>query len=499
MNTIGKTGEALVSPLRVLKQRALTLGSANAFDYGMQFLLPIVLVRCLSTEEFGQYRLLWLVVMTVMAIVPLAMSQSLYYFLPRSDAEHKRLYTHQTLVYLLAVGLIGGLAVSSWNPLLPLAIAPLERFGWLIPCLVLFWVSTSLLDVLPTIEERVSWQAGVTVALSVLRTLALAIGAYLTADLTVVIWLLLGLLLFKFMLLLHFMAKTQGLGQPWVRWPSLLGQLRHAAPFGISSSLFTLRAQTDQWVVASLFSVQSFASFSIAAVLSPLVNLFRLSVNHAFLPSMSRLHASGDMPGMLELNSRANVMVGRMVFPLLAFAFVFAEEMVTLVYTDSYLEAAAVMRVYLFGLLAMVVELFSITLLLKEGVFALRLNLLLLALSGLLSWGGATLYGLPGAAAGSVLMLYFDRVATLRRISMRIGLPLIKLQDWRTLALLISIAAVSGSLAWVTTHYYLPMSGPLLRMLVGGAVLAATYALLHTLILSGRDGLLALSSQRLKP
>ena len=489
------TGPA--SLLAVLKRRALTLGSANAYEYATQFLLPVVLVRCLSADDFGHYRLLWLTVMTVVGVVSLAMPQSLYFFLPRSDAPTRRLYVHQTLLYMVAVGVIGGWAISAWNPLQPQAIESLNRYGLLIPCLVVFWVSASLLDILPTIDERVSWQAGVTMSLSTLRALSLAAAAWLTADLTVLLWMLLALLLFKFLLLLRYLGKAHGLGGPWLSRSTFVGQFRHAAPFGLSSALFTQRAQADQWVVASLFAVQSFAAFSIAAVLGPLVNIFRWSVNHAFLPSMSRLHASGDVVGMLELNSRANVLVGRMVYPLLAFAFVFAEEMVTLVYTARYIDAAPVMRVYIFSVIAMVVELFSITLLLKEGLFALRVNLMVLGLSVVLSWLGATYIGLPGAAIGSVAVLYLDRYLTLRRIAGRVGLPVSQLQDWRTLGMLIAFSGLAAMLAWAVTGHYFNDNGPIIRMLVGGSVLIAAYAALYGLFGStGRGGLVAAISQK---
>ncbi|HEX6736457.1 MAG TPA: oligosaccharide flippase family protein [Azonexus sp.] len=483
--------------LGLLKRRALTLGSANTYDYAMQFLLPVVLVRYLSTEDFGHYRLLWLTVMTVASVISLSLPQSLYFFLPRSRPPERRLYVHQTLLYMLAVGLLGGWAVSGWNPLQPAAIAALNPFGVLLPCLVAFWVSSSLLDILPTIDERVAWQATVTIALSTLRTLSLAAAVWLTGDLAVLLWLLLGLLLFKFLLLLRYIARRHGLRGRWLSWSHFAGQFRHAAPFGLSSSLFALRAQADQWVVASLFAVHQFASFSIAAVLLPLINRFRQSVNHAFLPSMSRLHAAGDAAGMLELNSRANVLVGRMVYPLMAFTFVFAEELVSLVYTASYIEAAPVMRVYVFSVVALVVELGSIMLLLKEGVYALFVNLLALALSVALSWLGATWYGLPGAAAGSVLVIYLDRLFMLRRIARHTGLPFGQLQDWRTLGLLIAFSALSGMLAWTAAGHFFADGGPVLRMLAGGAVLAASYAALYGLFgSSGRGGLLAAICQK---
>ena len=36
--------------------------------------------------------------------------------------------------------------------------------------------------------------------------------------------------------------------------------------------------QADQWIAATLFALHSFAAFSVAAVLSPLVMIFRRSV-----------------------------------------------------------------------------------------------------------------------------------------------------------------------------------------------------------------------------
>jgi hypothetical protein len=70
----------------------------KAFDQAMQFLLPVVLVRCLDAATFGEYRLLWLSVGTLIGVGTLNMAGSLYFFLPRSDPERKRLYHPPCLV-----------------------------------------------------------------------------------------------------------------------------------------------------------------------------------------------------------------------------------------------------------------------------------------------------------------------------------------------------------------------------------------------------------------
>lgn len=471
-----------------LHRRALSLGAANAVDYGLQFLLPVVLTRTLEPDAFGHYRLLWLAVATIMAVAPLAMPLSLYYFLPRADADAKRLYINQTLVYLGLAGLAGAWAVSQWNPLLPASLLPVTAYGYglVVPAFIALWVVASLIDLLPMVEEQVRWQVSVIVGLSAVRAVTLALAAWLTRDLGVVLYALLGFVLLKLALLLYYVARRHGLRQPVAQRATFLAQIRHAAPFGVSGALYGLRAQGDQWVAASLFAPALFAAFSVAAVLAPLIHLFRQSVNNAFLPSMSRLQAAGDSAAMLELNNRANVAVGVLVYPLLAFCFVYADRIVVLVYTSAYADAGPVMRVYIAGLVALVVELNSIMLLQGEGRYALRVNLAALILSVPISYFGATQFGLPGAAAGSVLAVYLERLATLKRISGAVGTPVRNLQDWRTLGLILAAAAAAGGLAWGLTDHVFRYAAPMAQLAIGAAVGGVAYGLLLAALGFGR-------------
>jgi len=461
---------------RLLRRRAFYLGSANAFEYAMQFLLPVVLVRCLDTAAFGQYRLLWLAVGTLMSVATLAMPGCLYYFLPRSDAPAKRLYINQTLLFLAVAGLIAGWAVSPWNPWLPEKLQGFAEHPLVVPAFVVLWVLASLLDLLPTIDERIAWQARATVGLATLRAVALSLTAVLTGELWPVLLVLLAFAAFKLTLLMGYVAKHHGLRGPLLRWSVFSDQVRYAAPFGASGALYGWREQADQWVAAALFPVAMFGSFSIAAVLAPVVNLFRVSINAPFLPSMSRLQAAGDIAGMIELNNRANVLVGALLFPLLAFVFVFTEEIVTVIYTAAFLDAVPVMRVYIVGHAALVVELATVTLLMRQGGFMMRMNLLVLPLSVALSWYAAHRFGFAGAAVGSVVVMYIDRIVLLRRVARCAGIAFQRLQDWRTLGLLLLLAALAAVLAWAMVDRYYAASSPLVRLIVGGLLLAAAYA-----------------------
>lgn len=467
-----------VTGLDSLRRRALSMGGAKALDYALQFLLPVILARFLLPQEFGEYRLIWLVVMTAMLIVPMEMPGVLYFFLPRANASMKRLHIHLTLVYLAGAGALAALAVSILTALLPDTLAPLGKYGLMVPLMVVLYSVTLLLDALPTADERIGWQVGVTLSLSLLRALTLAYAAYATGDLFVLLGLLLGLLALKVGVLLVYIARYHGLGGPWFAAAPFRAQLGHAAPLGLAAGLYGLRTQTDLWVAAALFSLANFAAFSVATVLGSLVNLFRQSINHVFLPSMSRLQANDDPRGMVAMNSRANVMVAVLLFPMLTFACLFAEDLITLIYTAAYVAAAPALRVYTLGMGLMAVELYSLMLLQRDGGFVLRLSLILVIVSGLLSWQAAQHFGLPGAALGSVVALALDRGLTLRRLARTTGIGIGSLQDWPRLAGVLLCAALATALAWGIVDSHAELSSALARILVGGATLAAAYILL---------------------
>jgi O-antigen/teichoic acid export membrane protein len=465
-----------------LERRAMSLGTANAIDYALQFLLPVVLTRALDAHSFGEYRLLWLAVGTAL-LTPLFMPESLYYFVPRSTREAKRLYVNQTLLWVFCGGLAVALALSPWDPLLPASLRELvARHSIALPLFAFLWVASYLLDVLPTVDERVGWQARVIVSLAALRAVSLSAVAIATRELGPVLWTLVAFAAVRLGLLLTYIAREHGLGGPFFRRETFAGQVRHAAPFGMSGVLYGLRTQADQWVAAALFPAAQFASFSIALVLAPMVQLFRQSVNHVFLPSMSRLHSGGDFKAMLALNSRANAMVALLVYPLLAFAFVFAEQLVTVVYTAAYLGAVPVMRLYTLALIVFVVELNSILLLLRQGAFSAKVNAGALLVAVPLSYVGALQWGLVGAALGSVVVVFAERALSLSRIAELTATPVAKLQDWASLGGILAAAAIAAAAAGAALRG-LEMR-PFAALAAGAAIVALAYP--AALLLTGQ-------------
>src|SRR4051812_44331728 len=170
-----------------LEQRALSLGLANAFDYAVRFLTPIVLVRVLDPESFGEYRQLWLLVYTVLTVVTFYMPYTLYYFVPRSEPRIRRLFVNQTILFMSCAGVLGAMVLWLGQSLMPKTMAGLIGHGVLVYAFIALWVATLMLDILPAVGEHVAWQSKTIIGLSLLRAAVVSLAALITGEFTAVL------------------------------------------------------------------------------------------------------------------------------------------------------------------------------------------------------------------------------------------------------------------------------------------------------------------------
>jgi len=163
-------------------RKAGFLAAAGLLEYTLQMALPVILVRHLTKEQFGDYRLMWLLATTGVILFPLFLPQSLFYFLPRAAPGTRPKLVGNTFVSLFALGGLSVLLLLVLMPVLPGSIAGLQHHSPLVQIFAGTWILASILDVLPNADGRAEWQACATVGLAILRTAALAGSAVATGD-----------------------------------------------------------------------------------------------------------------------------------------------------------------------------------------------------------------------------------------------------------------------------------------------------------------------------
>ena len=429
-----------------LRGRVIFLGVAKGLDAALQFVIPVALVRLLSVEHFGEYRLLWLAASSAMLFAPMGIPLSLQYFLPRNNERDRCAFIDQTVIFMLTTASIAALCFIPSSPLLPSTMKGLvESNGYLVSLFLFFWVTASLLDVLPGALEKYGYQASFIIILSLVRTIGALLVAWYYQDVKQMVTFLTGFAIFKGVVLLVFrygQTGTLALRPSRTLWPQ---QLYYALPFGINGMLNKGRAVAEQWIVAILFTSGQFAVFSVAASIYPLLHVIKTSVNSVTVPKMSRLQLQGRTERLLELNNKGNIAVSFLLYPALAFLLVNAEQVVELLYTGSYADAANILRLYAFSMFIMAIEIGSILTVYQQGPYLMRTGMLMIATTVVVAVLGAKMFGLVGVALGGFGAILVGAIRNYARVVHITGTPLRKIQHWNTIGVIV-LAAGGGSI-----------------------------------------------------
>jgi O-antigen/teichoic acid export membrane protein len=417
-----------------IRRKAGFLAAAALIEYALQMALPVILVRHLTKQDFGDYRLMWLIATTGLILFPLFLPESLFYFLPRAAPGTRPQLVGNTFVSLFALGGLSVLLLLVVMPVLPGSIAGLQRYSPLVQIFAGTWILASILDVLPNADGRAQWQACATVGFAILRAAALSASAVASGDVGWVLVAMCGAAMAKIGIALAytlFAAQETGLG-----FDGQLArmQLHYSLPFAVAAGLFALRERADQWIVAANFSNTAFALISIASMVLLVGTLSRQPLNIALLPNISSLVGEGKLDDARALIQKGYLLLGLMLPPVFGLLFSTADELVEIIYTREYLGAVPLMRIYLLGQTATVFAAGHLLQVFRFGRQAAIVGAISLLLSIGLSIIGVQFFGLAGAVAGSTTSLVLWECWALNKVAKALGTritQMIRLDVWK--------------------------------------------------------------------
>lgn len=461
----------------------LLLTFANGVESGLRLLVPIALVRLMDPHEFGQYRLFWLIANTLLLLVPLGIGRSLLFFLPRSSPEERGAIVSQSLFYFTVVSLPISVCLAMAPAWLPEKITTLTEPPLVLGAFTFVWLVSSMLNVLPNADRNIRWQAGAIAITAVVRTFIVVLVAWTTNDLQAVFLALLAFSALQCALLGYYILTRHGRHLSWPRMSGLRRQFSYSFPFGLSGILARARRQIEQWIVVALYASSSLAIFSIAVSFNGLLSLFRSSVGNIVLPKMSKRHASGDVQRALELNNRGNLAICFLIYPFIVFLWAYADPLIRFMYTDQYLEAVPILRIYAVNMFFTSVELATVLLIYEQGRFVATVSAGVLVFASLLSYAGALTFGLPGVAIGGLVGTMATRYLNFHRAAKMLGVRFRDLQDWATLRRMLVAAIVAGTTARLATDAVTQLEGSSILTLVAGCLLTGVAYLLLSAVL----------------
>jgi len=451
--------------------RARPLLAARLAGAVLALAVPMVLARVLLPASYGTFKQAWLVSQTLALMLPMGLTQSLYYFVPR-EPEARNRYIAQTVWAHAALGVLAAALVLAGRGLLASRFQNPELIrvlGW-VAAFTGLYVAGAPLDVAWNACGRIGAAAVARLLTECTRSAALVVGALATGTVEGAIA---GMTLatgaravIGFVLL----ARAHGLA---ARGALLRRQITYALPFGVAFLLIVPQQQFHQYAVSAAVTAAAFAVYSVGTFQLPVVDVLYTPISELLQIGLAESDGPGGRRAGLRLFHEAVVQLSFAFLPLAGLLLVVAPSLIELLFSPVYLAATPLFRLSVLPIVLAALPLDAVLRARAQNRFMLALSGVKLAATGPLVLGGLALRGPVGAFLGWVTAEALARVLILRRVATLFDAPFARVLPFRALGRQLAATAFAMPAALAALH---ATPAPLLlRVAASGLAFAAAY------------------------
>ena len=305
--------------------------------------VPLVLARAMAIEEYGTYKQLFLVGVTLTSILAFGIPQSLYYFLPRT--EQGRPYIVHVLVLLAGAGaMAAGLVLLATPWIGELFSAPsLPEYRFALATYAGFFLAATPLEALFTSQGRTGLAAVNYLVWDSLRAAAMTVPILLGFGLHATMWSVAGLMVVR--ALATWVMAVRAAPGPWWDQAGLRAQLAYALPFGAAMAISVPQHSLHQWVVSAHFDPALFAIYTVGCFQLPIVDLLYTPTTEVLMVHVGELERAGRLADAVGLFRDAAARLAFVFVPTCAFLIAAAPAFIEAVFGPRFLPAVPLFRV----------------------------------------------------------------------------------------------------------------------------------------------------------
>jgi O-antigen/teichoic acid export membrane protein len=452
--------------------------AARTIGFALTFVVPLLIVRVLSQNDFGLYKQVFLLIGTATPLISLGFHMNVFYFLPRQPEKGGKI-----VMNILFVNFVCGLAAFFVLWLFPGILGRLfdstglVPYGALIGALLLAWISGFFLELVATANQDVAYSSAFIVLSQFTKAILMATAALAFKTLAAVLYAALAQSLFQNVVLLWYLQKRFSGFWRLPDWALMREQIHYAVPLGVASLAVMLQNDLHMYFVANRFSPAEYAIYAVGCLQLPLIGLLRDSVNSVVLPRVTFLQQQpGGGRQIAMLLASAMRKLSAVYWPIIGYLLVAGYEFLILLFTPRYAASWPVFVVNLF--------LIPVTMLMTDPVmraykehmpFLLKVRFACTALLVVAIHFGIVLFGMPGALAATATIMLLERLVLTRRM---VGVLGVSRRDLGLLADVgkLAIAAAIAAIATAAFRSVLPKAHPIVILAATGVVYCAIYA-----------------------
>lgn len=316
---------------------------AKIIGFGLSFALPLIVVRTLSKADFGIYQQVFLVIVTVSAILPFGVSMSAFYFLSREKAKQP-FYIFNILLFNFVVGGLACLFLNLYPNILGgiFKDAEMTRLAPEIGVVIWLWVFSTFFEIVAVANQEARKATIFIISAQLTKSIFMitavwywgTVGAMLNAA-------MIQAILESTALFVYLNSRFKSFWRSFDK-ELFIRQLKYALPFGLMSVLWTLQADIHNWFIGNGFTAEEMAIYRAGCFELPLLFLLQESLTSVMIPRMSQLQKEGNHQAMVELTVRAMEKLSLAYFPVYVFFLITAQTFITTLFTKNYADSVPI-------------------------------------------------------------------------------------------------------------------------------------------------------------
>ena len=433
--------------MKSFSDKVIAYMGSQFIDSILQIVASMLLVRYLSKYDYGTYRQIMLISVLLSTTIAVGLPQSLSYFIPRaSSLRQKKQLACQIFIFMTLLGVLASLLCY----LLRFQISrgfnnpELARYAWVYSLFFLFLLPSKCTQPTLVALGKTNLASLINFASAVFNFVFVIIPLLRGQDIGSILTYLLAFFIVKFIIVVLVLTTLKGGGIKLVDIRSIKAQLLYGLPLGGALILGVIRKYLDQFIIGAFYNPVNFAIYSRGAFELPLVNLLPYTLSTLMVPRIAGYWAEGQIASIMYLWHEAMRKVALVLFPVFVFSFLFAEEIITLLFTRNYIDSVSVFRIYLLLLPTRIIAYRTVLQAIGQTRPILKATIISLITGAVCGVAFERVFGLMGPAMGTVLALLVAPGYLLVQTKKHLGVKITDLFSAKNLAAPMFFSILSG-------------------------------------------------------
>jgi len=424
---------------------SILLTLSNAFGTFIRLLIAVIAVRYLSKQSYSIYLQIMFLLNIIMMVLSFGMPRSIYYFMPR--VENKKKFVFHTFLIINSLGFIALTIIILGRTKIDVLFNNSNlATGLYFLALYIFLSSNGQIFGSVLLSNHKGKTVALTRAiLSILTFISIMTPLFLHMGLRGMFWGTLIAYVVRYMVTgLLALKNTEGNFSEITHSECFTAQLKYMLPLGLTSLVVIFSSSIDRFIISFFMGIENFALYDRGAMQIPIISSLSITVGAVILPKLVEHYKDKDIDKLLIIWHKSIEKVSLIIFPCFVFLFIFAPQIIILLYTDSFADSVIIFRIYLFNLLTTITIFGNIFNIANKNNLFLYIQIFCALFSAPLCMAMVGIYGNMGPAIAIVIKNIAETLLNILFIKYVLHVKFKAVFPWSFLMNLLLCAILSG-------------------------------------------------------